>query len=77
MTYILHQFTIQPCPHIEPAQSIEEGAWLFIGNHQGRAVLRAVLPQSESLHAYFPEASDVESKEAAGTVTEIILGTLQ
>ena len=77
MTYILHQFTIQSCPHIEPAQSIEEGAWLFIGNRQGRAVLRAVLPQSESLQSYFPGASDVESKEATGTVTEIIMGTLQ
>lgn len=77
MTYTLHQFTIQSCPHIEPAQSITEGAWMFIGNHQGRAIMRAVLPPSENLTDYFPGADNIQSTEMPGTVTEIILGKTQ
>lgn len=73
MTYTLHRFTIQSCPHIEPAQSITDGAWLFLGNHQGNAVMRVVLPSGVSLTDYFPAAADVVSEEKTGTVTDIIL----
>jgi hypothetical protein len=77
MTYTLYHFKTQSRPQIEPAASIQEGAWLFLGNQQGMACLRAVLPPSEELTAYFPDAQDVTREEKAGTITDIIMGNLQ